>query len=79
MDTAPAPMIATIEYEATLDREVLRRCEPCFQAGVITPHPRATGHPDGACPKCGAPSVVEVLPTVIADVDPDAAAQLLGA
>lgn len=72
-------MTATFEYEATLDRVVLKRCEPCFEQGVITPHPLAIGLPDGACPRCGAPTRTEALPTIVAQVDPDAAAQILGA
>jgi hypothetical protein len=69
---------AAISYEADLDRVVLRRCQPCFDNGVITPHPLATGHPDGQCPTCGAPTVAgEPLPTIKADVDQDAARRLM--
>lgn len=62
--------------EALVERALLRRCEPCFQQGVITPHPLATGHPDGACPVCGAPTTIQALPSVLAV---PGAANLLGA
>jgi hypothetical protein len=79
MTAQAASMRVDIDYEATLDRTILRRCAPCFERGVITPHPLATGHPDGACPACGAPTATEILPTIVAVVDPDAASQIFGA
>ncbi len=45
-----------IRPEGTMDRSILRRCTPCLDNGIVTPHPLATGDPDGSCPKCGAPS-----------------------
>jgi hypothetical protein len=74
-----AVMTVGVVYEATLDRTVLKRCAPCFARGVITPHPLATGHPDGSCPACGAPTATEALPTILATVDQAAAEALLGA
>lgn len=65
-----AGFVVTSAAEGTLERTILRRCAPCFERGVITPHPLATGDPDGSCPACGAPTAIEALPTMFAVVAP---------